>query len=71
MSNRFPFFNDSQRLPFRDISVCVILALLLIHFSVFAWQASVLKIHDGDTIEVTRKGREVEVCFYGIGYPVH
>ncbi|MFW6100662.1 MAG: thermonuclease family protein [Bacteroidota bacterium] len=27
------------------------------------------KVHDGDTIEVSRKGREVDVRFYGIDCP--
>jgi endonuclease YncB( thermonuclease family) len=34
-----------------------------------AWETSVDKVHDGDTIEVTRKGREFDIRFYGIDCP--
>jgi len=34
-----------------------------------AWETTVDKVHDCDTIEITRKGREVNGRFYGIDCP--
>ncbi len=47
---------------------CIIVLLLLPSFA-FAWETTVDKVHDGDTFEVTRKGREIDVRFYGIDCP--
>lgn len=45
------------------------LIILLIPLSGWSWETTVDKVHDGDTIEVTRKGREVDIRFYGIDSP--
>lgn len=47
---------------------CIIVLLLLPSFA-SAWETTIDKVHDGDTFEVTRKGREVDVRFYGIDCP--
>ena len=57
---------------YNRISCGILLSLifiLLLPLSASAWETSVDKVHDGDTIEVTRKGREVDIRFYGIDCP--
>ena len=48
--------------------ICILI-LLLMPALTSAWKTTIDKVHDGDTIEITRKGREVDVRFYGIDCP--
>ena len=57
-------------IPFRAFKTYLcILILLLMTALTFAWETTVDKLHDGETFEVTRKGREIDVGFSGIDCP--
>ena len=49
--------------------IFIVILFLIIPCPVSAWETSVDKVHDGDTIQVFRKGREVDIRFYGIDCP--
>ena len=49
--------------------IAFLLLSLSIPVSSWSWETTVDKVHDGDTIEVTRKGREIDIRFYGIDCP--
>jgi len=61
--------NRPQKAPRAYQPYICILILLLMPALASAWETTVDKVHDGDTIEVTRKGREIDVRFYGIDCP--
>ena len=46
-----------------------ILASIIRPSSAWSWETPVQQVHDGDTIEVIRKGPEVDVRFYGNDCP--
>jgi micrococcal nuclease len=47
----------------------LILSLILLPASCFAWNGQVVHVADGDTITVTRNGERVKVRLYGIDTP--
>lgn len=56
-------------LQLKPFFIITVLLVLLIPISSWCWETEIQKVHDGDIIEVTRKGNEVDVRLYGIDCP--
>lgn len=59
--------------PFKSRLCCLFIAVIFLFLvfpvSVSAWETTVDKVHDGDTIEVSSNGRMFNICLYGIDCP--